>query len=251
LTAALCKQLTELSAAAERSSIPLPSPNFGQLITSGTLINTTGANPLNYSGADNSGSFYNNGMLGNDDGTFRNSGILNISSAGLFTTSMNYTQTSGSTIVDGKLTATGNAMWTSVLMAGTMMPGDAPGTLTIFGNYEQTGTGVFEELMSPCAQAFLDVSGNVVLDPGATLDVTLLVGFHPPRRYDQHHGLFNPARSVCERIGGLPHDCAFGEDFRVGLLSNMLAKSPARRWIRRGSCGWPIRTPGGGSEDAH
>ena len=60
-----------------------------------------------------------------------------------------------------------------------MMPGDAPGTLTIFGNYEQKDTGIFEELMSPYAQAFLDVSGNVVLDPGATLDITLLGGFNP------------------------------------------------------------------------
>ena len=64
-------------------------------------------------------------------------------------------------------------------MAGTMMPGDAPGTLTIIGNYEQKDTGIFEELMSPFAQAFLDVSGNVVLDPGATLDITLLCGFNP------------------------------------------------------------------------
>ena len=74
----------------------------------------------------------------------------------------------------GKGTINGN-----VLMAGTMMPGDAPGTLTIFGNYEQTGTGIFKELMSPFAQAFLDMSGNVVLDPSATLDITLLGGFNP------------------------------------------------------------------------
>ena len=74
----------------------------------------------------------------------------------------------------GKGTINGN-----VLMAGTMMPGDAPGTLTIFGNYEQTGMGIFKELMSPYAQAFLDVSGNVVLDPGASLDITLLGGFNP------------------------------------------------------------------------
>src|SRR6516165_7049216 len=64
-------------------------------------------------------------------------------------------------------------------MAGTMMPGDAPGTLTIFGNYEQKDTGIFKELMSPYAQAFLDMSGNVVLDPGASLDITLLGGFNP------------------------------------------------------------------------
>ena len=67
----------------------------------------------------------------------------------------------------------------NVLMAGTMMPGDAPGTLTIFGNYEQTGTGILEELMGPLSHSFLDVSGNVTLDPGAFLDITLLDGYNP------------------------------------------------------------------------
>ena len=81
-------------------------------------------------------------------------------------------------IQGGKLGGTGTING-NVLVAGTMMPGDAPGTLTIIGNYEQAGTGIFAELMSPYAQAFLDVSGNVVLDPGATLDITLLGGFNP------------------------------------------------------------------------
>jgi len=117
---------------------------------------------------------------------------VTISSSGLFTTSTNYTQKGGSTLVDGTLTATGSAIVDiqggslggtgtingNVLMAGTMMPGDAPGTLTIFGNYEQTGSGMFDELIGPSA-SFLNVNGNVFLDPGAFLEITLLNGFDP------------------------------------------------------------------------
>ena len=57
----------------------------------------------------------------------------------------------------------------NVAMAGTMMPGlpGTPGALLIFGNYEQTGTGTFEELIGPLSHSFLDVSGNVALDSGS------------------------------------------------------------------------------------
>jgi hypothetical protein len=172
---------------------------FDGFANSGAIINSGAINNFGTSGNGgpdgrflNSGTIINSGTITND-GIFSNSGAVLIANSGLVTTSTNYTQTSGSTIVDGKLTATGNALVNiqggtlggtgtingNVLMAGTMRPGDAPGTLTIFGNYEQTGTGIFKELMSPYAQAFLDVSGNVVLDPGALLEITLLRGFNP------------------------------------------------------------------------
>ena len=163
---------------------------------SGTIKNTGALNIaqglFNPGGSfDNSGTLNNSGTISNP-GVFTNSGAVLIN-GGQFTTSTNYTQTAGRTTVDGTLTATSGAIVDiqggtlggkgtingNVLVAGTMMPGDAPGTLTIFGNYEQKDTGIFEELMSPFAQAFLDVSGNVVLHPGATLDITLLGGFNP------------------------------------------------------------------------
>ena len=171
----------------------------GMVNNTGTLNNALGAS------LDNSGTMNNSGILNNslyasltdsgtinNSGTVANSGTVTITSSGLFTTSTNYTQNSGSTVVDGILTSTGGALVNiqggtlsgtgmingNVLMAGTMMPGDAPGTLTIFGNYEQTGSGVFDELIGPSA-SFLDVSGNVVLDPGALLDITLLSGYDP------------------------------------------------------------------------
>ena len=131
----------------------------------------------------------------NNNGTFINSGAVAISNSGLFTTSTNYTQIAGSTLVDGTLTATGGAIVNilggalggtgtingNVVMGGTLTPGalGAPGAITIFGNYEQTGNGTFDELMGPLSHSFLDVSGNVSLDSGAFLDITLLDGYDP------------------------------------------------------------------------
>jgi len=162
--------------------------NTGTIINQGIFSNMASGVFNNRSGAN----LMNAGTI-NNSGVFTNSGAVTISNSGLFTTSTNYTQTAGRTTVDGTLAATNGAIVDiqggklggtgtingNVLVAGTMMPGDAPGTLTIIGNYEQAGTGIFAELMSPYAQAFLDVSGNVVLDPGATLDITLLGGFNP------------------------------------------------------------------------
>ena len=106
-----------------------------------------------------------------------------------------YTQTGGSTLVNGTLTATGGAIVNilggalggigtingNVVMGGTLTPGalGAPGAITIFGNYEQTGNGTFDELMRPLSHSFLDVSGNVSLDSGALLDITLLDSYDP------------------------------------------------------------------------
>jgi fibronectin-binding autotransporter adhesin len=156
--------------------------NFGTLTNYGTFNNMSGANLMNAGTINNAG-------------IFANSGAVTISSSGLFTTSTNYTQTAGSTVVDGTLTAISSAIVNiqggilsgtgtingDVEMAGTMMPGalGTPGTLTIFGNYEQTGTGILEELMGPLSHSFLDVSGNVSLDSGAFLDITLLDGYDP------------------------------------------------------------------------
>jgi hypothetical protein len=60
-----------------------------------------------------------------------------------------------------------------------MMPGDATGTLAIFGDYEQTGTGTFNELIGSKSNSFLDVNGDVFLDPGTSLEITLLNGVDP------------------------------------------------------------------------
>ena len=114
-------------------------------------------------------------------------------SSSVFITSTNYTQAAGSTVVNGALAATGGAIVNiqsgtlggtgtingSVMMAGTLKPGDAPGTLTIFGNYEQTSTGTSDELLSPSSHSLLDVNGKAVLEHGTGLEIALLNGFNP------------------------------------------------------------------------
>ena len=156
------------------------------------LINFNTGTLINAGVLTNNGTFMNFGTI-NNSGNFTNSGAVTISSLSLFTNSTTYTQTAGSTVVDGTLTATKGAIVNirggtlsgtgtingNVLMGGTLMPGDAPGTLTIFGNYEQTSTGTFDELLSPSSHSLLDVNGNAVLDHGTGLEIALLNGFNP------------------------------------------------------------------------
>jgi hypothetical protein len=144
--------------------------------------------------------FTNTGVLSNSGtlinaGNFTNSGQVTISTTGNLTTSTNYTQIAGSTIVNGILTASGSAVVDiqggilggtgtingNVMMSGILRPGDSgsPGTIIFNGNYEQTSAGILDELLSPFLQSFVNVNGNVMLDSGALLQITLLNGFNP------------------------------------------------------------------------
>lgn len=181
-------------------SAPFISPisstlnNYGTLNNSGTFLSTQGPTLASVTVLNNFGTIDNSGTITNT-GTFTNSGFVNITSTGLFTTSTDYTQTAGKTFVNGTLTATGPAIVDihagilggggtingNVLMAGKMiagMPG-TPLTFLINGNYEQTGTGIYDELISSNANGLLQVSGAAKLDPGASLDIFLLGGFDP------------------------------------------------------------------------
>jgi hypothetical protein len=171
----------------------------GSFINSGT-INNTGALNISQSPPNSGGSFGNSGTLRNS-GTISNSGVFTNSGAvlingGLFTTSTNYTQTAGRTIVDGTLTATGGAIVDieggklggigtingDVLLKGIMSPGSSgvPGTFTVNGSYEQTSTGVFDEIIKGASSnGFLDVTGVLALDPGSLLEITLRGGIDP------------------------------------------------------------------------
>jgi fibronectin-binding autotransporter adhesin len=165
-----------------------------------------------------------NGGLANSSGT------VSISSGGTLNAS-NYSQTSGSTDVSGRLTsqsysqsggnttvetggvlsattftATGGTVTVNgildptaveidsgaslqgtgtiignVTMGGMLTPGGpgAPGTITVFGDYDQTNTGILDELISPLAQSFLDVNGDVTLNAGSFLNIILLEGYDP------------------------------------------------------------------------
>jgi hypothetical protein len=178
--------------------------NSGTFINSGTFSADTSSECLgNVCFIRNSGTFINSGTFNdsstlNNSGTFRNSGAVTISSSGVFTTSTNYTQRAGSTLVDGTLTATSGAIVDikggtlsgtgaingDVLMKGILSPGSngVPGALTINGNYEQGGAGVFDELISGAnSNGVLDVTGILSLDPGSLLKITLQGGFDPLR----------------------------------------------------------------------
>lgn len=176
----------------------------GSFSNSGTINNTGALNiaqiPPGLLSDNSGGSFNNSGTLRNS-GTISNSGVFTNSGAvlingGLFTTSTNYTQTAGRTLVEGTLTATGGAIVDieggklggtgtingDVLMKGTMSPGSsgASGTFTVNGNYEQTSTGVFDEIIKGASSnGLLDVSGVLALDPGSLLEITLQNGFDP------------------------------------------------------------------------
>ena len=69
----------------------------------------------------------------------------------------------------------------NVAMSGTMIPGGpgAPGTVTIFGNYEQAGNGILREFISSSSNGLLSVSGDVALDSDSILSITLIGGFNP------------------------------------------------------------------------
>jgi hypothetical protein len=126
------------------------------------------------------------------------SGTVSIAPAGTFLVG-NYTQTSGTTTVDGTLTVNnpfingagvflnGGVLNGSgringnVVNAATINPGDSPGVLTIIGNYTQTGAGTLNiEIGGTTAGSQYDqlvVTGTATLD--GTINVTLVNNFQP------------------------------------------------------------------------
>jgi hypothetical protein len=126
-------------------------------------------------------------------GDFTNSGTVTIDSGSIFsagpTGTNNYIQSGGTTILDGTLQAGtvvlngGSLSGTGTLAgnltnAGSVEPGDAPGVLTIDGNYVQDGSGVLNiEIDSASLFDSLDISGSAQLD--GTLNMILAGGFRP------------------------------------------------------------------------
>lgn len=188
-------------------------------VTGGGFTNNNSGASLTLGGSLNAiGGFANNGgtVITNPASTLitstysQSGGLTDIS--GMLTAS-SYTQSGGNTTVEtgGVLsattfTATGGTVTVNgtldptaveigsgatlqgtgtiignVAMGGTLTPGapGTPGTITIFGNYEQTGSGTLDELVGPLSQSLLIVNGDVALDSGSILDITLLNGYDP------------------------------------------------------------------------
>jgi len=135
-----------------------------------------------------------NGRAFNTAGDFSNAGAVEIGASSVLNVNGgggSYTQSGGSTRIDGSLRASGGVDFGAGTLEGigtivgnvtlsgtTIQPGDAPGTLTIQGDYSQTG-GVYNELISSSANGLLDVFGRATLGPGAELNINLLNGFIP------------------------------------------------------------------------
>ena len=137
---------------------------------------------------------------------FANAGSVSVGSGSTFTTggTRNYTQSGGSTQLNGTLTAgggsanfnggvlfgNGGTVNGNVTMAGTIAPAatingsnvpQTAGQLNINGNYTQTSAGIFNLGLSGLTAGtqfgFLGISGNALID--GTLNVNLLSTFFP------------------------------------------------------------------------
>jgi autotransporter-associated beta strand protein len=69
----------------------------------------------------------------------------------------------------------------NVLSGGTISAGASPGLLSIVGNYTQSGTLLAEIAGATVGSQYdqIAVTGSATLNPGATIDVSLLDGFQP------------------------------------------------------------------------
>jgi hypothetical protein len=81
------------------------------------------------------------------------------------------------TVQTGALLQGTGSIFGNVVNAGTISPGDAPGTITIVGNFTQGPSGTFNvQIFSPQNYSQLIVTGHASLN--GTLHLTLASGFH-------------------------------------------------------------------------
>jgi hypothetical protein len=123
-------------------------------------------------------------------GDFSNVGTLSIGNGALLSVgTADYTQSGGSTTVDGTLIAANvyldggllsgsGTIQANVVNAALLVPGDPFGTLTVQGNYTQTPAGVLLiQIAGPKQYGHLAVTGSATLD--GTLQVSLLDNYVP------------------------------------------------------------------------
>ena len=123
--------------------------------------------------------------LTNDGGT------VQVNAGSLLQVLAPFTQTGGKTQADGTMLAafgenvsggsvlgTGTINGGVTMTGGTMQPGDAPGTLTINGDFSASGA-MFDELIDTSGNGLLAVNGTATLGPDSLLNIDLLSGFTP------------------------------------------------------------------------
>jgi hypothetical protein len=149
----------------------------------------------NFNLNDTSGSFAITGskVFAAPSGGFTNNGAVDIGAGTIFVMNSGdqYTQNSGSTIVDGQLLQAGNVVLNGGTLSGigeihgnltsngaTIAPGDAPGPLTIFGDYMQLATSELDiEFASLTAYGQLDIAGPLATIQGGILRFVADPGF--------------------------------------------------------------------------
>lgn len=167
---------------------------------------------------------------------FTNEGAVKVDGTSSFTTSGNYTQSAGTTQVDGTLTATGGQINISggtlsglgtavgnvtIGAAGTLSPGD-PGNFNIIGGLTLTGT--YDEAIAgqnvpnTGKYDFVSVTGAAALT-GGTLDIALLNGFIPVA--GQQYVILDAAGGLggteFANVEGLNYNGGF---FTIGYVNN-------------------------------
>lgn len=127
-------------------------------------------------------------------GQFANAGNVQVGSGAnlVVASTQSFTSTGGTVTVDGTLISPGGVnirggtlagsglIAGNVTNAGTLVSGDPTGTLTIFGNYTQTATGVLDDIIdggSPGEFGLTQVTGLVDLD--GMLSLNFASGFTP------------------------------------------------------------------------
>ncbi len=156
------------------------------LNNSGTLNNAAGATLVNYGAINGNSVLYNTGILNNNAGaTLQNDGTLRndtgtVNNAGAITGTGTYIQTVGRTINNGTLTQAliqidgGSLSGTGTIngnvnigSAGSVNPGNSPGTLTINGDFASSGNLVFELAGLGSGQYdVLNINGNLFFTGG-------------------------------------------------------------------------------------
>ncbi len=178
----------------DNASLLTPGANITENQANVTLEGVTSSFPKFNAIASNTatGSFtIQNGRIFTTSAAYSNAGSTTISAGSVFLVPAgnNYTQTAGTTTVDGSLTADailingGTLLGVGVLHgdvsnAGHVAPGTSPGVLVIDGDYTQTAAGVLDvEIASATMFDQLQISGAASLD--GTINVTRPGGFVP------------------------------------------------------------------------
>ena len=159
------------------------SNNAASIILDGpsAILSYAGSNALaGFANNLAAGSFtLRNGRNFTTAGDFANAGAMDIGAGSTFQVGPNgspgkYTQTGGSTKLNGTLTAGtmdieggsfsgSGTLNADLLVKGTLSPGNSPGTMTVYGDYEQDASGTLAIEVAMALADLVNVHGDITL----------------------------------------------------------------------------------------